>query len=354
MKAAVITCYKHPDYIRAVTIRRAIAAQPGIEMYVLKNTHKNIIRYPEIMCKILWLRITMRPDVYVVTFRGYEILPFAAVAAWPKKLIFDELVNPIEWLQESRAEKWAAFIPQRLLKLFYRWLLRRASVVICDTPEHAAYSAKLLNMKSDKFMTMPVGTDEETFQPSSVKAANPFKVFYYGNMLPLHGIDIVLKAAEKLKDIPIEFEFAGGSQHIADLISESKKRGANITYHTWVPFSELAEKVEQSSLLLGGPFGKTTQANMVITGKAFQFLASAKPTLVGDTESGRRYFTDKINCLIVPLGDADALASQIQWAHEHPKQLQNIGIAGKQLYDAEFSSDVLAREMSKIISSAMQ
>ncbi len=348
MKVAAITCYAHPDYVRAVTIRRALQDQPNTKLFVVKNRHKGLLRYPEVTARLIWTRLRHRPDVYVLTFRAYEILPVAALLTWPKKLVFDEFLNPLEWLREDRKEWWAKLVPQRLLIGFYRLLLKRCALVLEDTDAHAQYSSQLLGVPHEKFIALPVGTDEKLFKPKQTAKSKDFSVFYYGSMLPLHGLDVVLAAAERLKDKPIRFVFAGGDKHTVAAVAAARNNGANIDHHAWIPFEKLADTARESHLTLGGPFGDTPQARMVVTGKTYQFLACGAPVLVGKTKASDD-FKHKINCLMTPLGDSAAIAEQILWAYEHPKELERIAQAGHQLYTDMFSSKALAHQMSMIL-----
>lgn len=356
MKVAVITCYRQPNYVRAVTLRNAIEAQDSTHMYVVKNSHNGLLRYLEVIAKLVWLRITKRPDVYLITFRGYEILPFVAVLTWPKVLIYDEFVSPLEWLQEERTEWWAKLIPRNVLKLFYRILLRRCKLVLADTEAHVDYSSKISGVPKSKFKSLPVGTDESIFKPAPKEykqAGNngqqsDFRVFYYGSMLGLHGLDVVMDAALKLKDQPIEFVFAGGGQQAKQAIAEYQGKGAKITHHEWIEYSDLPKFAYRSQLTLGGPFGVSAQAKRVITGKTYQFLACQTPVLIGQNLTSG-LFIDKQNCLSIPLGDAHALADKVIWAQQHPAQLKSIAAAGRELYDQNFSSSALATQMANLL-----
>lgn len=356
MKVAVITCYRQPDYVRAVTLRNAIEAQDSTQMYIIRNSHTGLFRYLEVIFKLVWLRITKRPDVYLVTFRGYEILPFVALLSWPKTLIYDEFVSPLEWLQEERTEWWAKLIPHSALKLLYRILLRRCKLVLADTEAHVDYSSKISGITKSKFKSLPVGTDESIFKPApngyidkvGNDSQSDFKVFYYGSMLGLHGLDVVMDAALKLKDQPIEFVFAGGGQPTKQAIAEYQGKGAKITHHEWIEYSDLPKFAYRSQLTLGGPFGVSPQAKRVITGKTYQFLACQAPVLIGQNLASG-LFIDKQNCLSIPLGDAQALADKILWAQQHPAQLKSIAAAGRELYDQNFSSSALAVQTAEIL-----
>src|SRR5579862_6847991 len=102
MKVAIITCYKQPDYGRAVALRNGLQAIIDIQTVVIKNHHKGILRYPEVLLKTLLIKLRQQPDVYILTFRGYEILPAILLLAFGKPVILDELISPLEVVNEHR------------------------------------------------------------------------------------------------------------------------------------------------------------------------------------------------------------------------------------------------------------
>src|SRR5208282_1914461 len=97
MKLAIITCYHDPDYVRARVLRQSLKQLPNINLIIIKNRHKGLLRYPEIIWKLYKLKIANRPDAYLLTFRGQEMLPFVLLAAGKKPVIFDELIVPIAY-----------------------------------------------------------------------------------------------------------------------------------------------------------------------------------------------------------------------------------------------------------------
>ena len=351
MKIAIITCHGDPDYIRARTLRAALQGFDDFEILVLKNKHLGLLRYPEMIWRSLLLRVVRRPDIYILTFRGYELLPFLALISWPRPLIYDEFVNPLEWLREPGVEKWARFVPIPPLHWLYKLLLRRCNVILSDTKAHAVYSAWLMSLPRKNFRAIPVSTDETVFQPQRLRLGDSqnFRVLYYGSMRPLHGLSHVLEAAELLKEHEaITFTIIGGGDEAAAQVHTAKKRGLNVNYISWVTFEDLPGVIANTQLCLAGPFGNTTQAQHVITGKAYQFLASSMPTVIGENQA-TEVFDDETNCLLVHQADAKDLADTILWASERPKELQKIGEAGRQLYEAKFSNEVVATKLHKLI-----
>lgn len=349
MKLAVITCHNNPNYIRAVTIRQAAVAQKDIDVKILANSNKSILRYIEMTFRIIWLRLSYNPDIYVLTFRGYEMLLLTKIVSFRKKLIYDEFINPIEWLEEPRNKLWPKLIPKGLFRFFYRRLVRGISIILADTDAHAAYSAKISKLPKSKFRTLLVGTDEHLFRSDTkAKKLKTFSVFYYGqHMLPLHGLDSVLEAAALLKNYPINFLLLGGGQKTEQQVQ--KQNNPKVKHKKWIAFEALPYAIRKYHLALGGPFGGTTQANLVITGKTYQFLACGVATVIGRNKASS-IFKDRINSLIVDQKDARQLANKILWAYKNQVELKKIGHDGRRLYETELSEKVIADQFGQILS----
>jgi len=342
VKIGIIACYDQIDYVRARTLRTAFAAAPGTEIIHIRNKHKGLLRYIEVPIKILKARRRDKPDAYVITFRGYEMLLFMVLTLNRKPIIFDELINFTEWMEEHGKLRHGG-LAYRLFRRWYASLVKRCRFILADTEAHALYSAKLNNIRVDRYRVIPVGTDEAVFYPRKVKKSDSgsFSVFYYGHMLPLHGMSYALEAARLLQDEPdINFRFVGGKRSVAKACAAAAAAGARITYENWLPFDKIPEAALRADLTLGGPFGDTLQARFVVTGKTYQFLALGAPTLVGRNEVNHA-FQDRTNALVVPQGDARAIADAILWAYKHPKQLDKIGQEGRRLYEKQFSQKVI-------------
>lgn len=346
----VITCQRDPDYIRARTIRIGVTALPGWKISIVKNTQLGILRYPEVAYRILKSRLSQNPDVYLLTFRGYEMLPWLLLVATGKCVIFDEFINAFEWA----AHEHKIFSPKstlgRVFNAAYGFLLRRCDVILADTDAHAAISSRLSSVPIKRYLTVPVSSDETLFFPTRrIFESGDFNVFFYGNILPLHGINIILSSALQLKNIlSINFIFIGGKSEHQSAVENAIANGARIVYKRYIPFAELPDCIHGASLCLGGPFGNTFQSQYVVTGKTYQFLAAGVPTVIGASKASR-LFKDKENSLVVPQGDPCALATAILWAHQHPESLVAIGKAGRKLYEGAFSNQIVTDCLATVL-----
>lgn len=350
-KVCVITCYAQPDYIRARTIRAGLRLLPDVEVVVVKNTHTGFLRYGEVVLKLIKTRFTKNPDIYILTFRGYEMLPIVRVITLGKKLVFDEFVNLIEHTVYEHHKLKEGGLATVILQAGYRFWLKTADIILADTPSHADYSSELMKISREKYVPLIVSTDEETFDVSKDKNAphDELRVFFYGlYMLPLHGLDVMLDAMRLLKNENVTLHIIGGKARTAEEIHAAHREGVHVTYQQHVPYDDLVNYVHDADIVLGGPFGDTVQSQFVIGGKVFQFLRSGKPTIVGiNEESG--IFTDKKDALVIPQGNPQALADALKWAKAHPKELAGIGEAGRKLYEAKLSNKVLAEQLRALL-----
>lgn len=353
MKIAVVTCYKHNDYIRARTLRTAVLACSDAEPLVIRNRYRGLLRYPEVFLKLIWLRLVQRPDAYVLPFRAYETLLFMRLTLVRKPIIFDEMVNFVEWMEEHDRLSNGS-LPFKLFRGWNRWLVKRCRFILADTDAHAKKSAILNKSSIERYRVMPVCADESVFHASVASndsLKKPFTVLYYGTMLPLHGVEHVIAAAKLLRDRPeIQFRFVGGKNDgkLAKACAEAVAAGAQVSHEGWMPLEDLPKGIHQAGLVLGGPFGNTEQSQYVITGKTYQALATAAPVVIGKNQVNEG-FTDKKNCLMVAQADAQALADAISWAAENQKELTSIARAGSELYERHFSQQVVNEVVADMI-----
>lgn len=359
LKVCYVVCYKHPDYIRTQVLVAALEEIQSIDLVVVKNKHRGIWRYIEVPAKLLIARLKYRPSVFIVGFRGYEVFGLLYPAMVGKTKIFDEFINLHDWLVNEHKKFKPNSIAIKMADAYMRWVMGRCKLVLTDTDEHAQLSRKIYSLPASKMKAVPVGADEALFYPRKTKSAEGrFEVFFFGNMLPLHGIDIIISAIDELLRSPnaanYHFTLAGGRgspEMLAKIDSfiKTSPHPENITHFPWIDYAELPKYIARADLCLGGPFGDTGQASRVISGKTFQFIAMAKPTVIGRNPS-HQLFKDKKNCLVVRRGNTTELAEAMAWAFSNRSRLQAIGDAGRQLYLNHYSTKHIAQELGAIFS----
>jgi glycosyltransferase involved in cell wall biosynthesis len=345
-----ILSYYIPDYVRTRTLISALEKIENIKLYQARNSSKGIWRYFQTLWELLVVRILYNPEFYILGFRGYELYWAVRLISMGKPLIYDHMMSPYDSLLNERELIKRGSLIEKLVYLYEKSIVDNSDIILTDTNIHKKYFEELFNVKPLKMVEIPVGADEKLFYTHHRKSLDKnatFEILFYGTFLPLHGIDVILNTASRLCDHPIHFTLIGGnkSNRYYQIIKQTAL--GNVTHIDWIEFRDLPELITRADIGLGGPFGNTGQAHRVITGRTFQFLAMAKPVVVGELV-GDYGFKDKVNCLVVPQGNEKALAETIYWAFRHKTEIEQIGQKGYELYQSRYSIKQISEKLKKV------
>lgn len=355
---AYVLAYRSPQYTRSRSLLAAIESHPAIQLSIARNRSTGLWRYVQTWRALTKIRKTSQPDIFMLGFRGHEIFWPVRWLARGRPLVVDALMSPSTALTEEGKAGILGRLVAPLLRHMEQSILHHADLVLTDTNLHANHYEARFGLSRDKILVLPVGAIEPLQEPTPCIAELPdkaepsvFNVLFFGSMLPLHGIDTIVTAAAKLRNLPIRFDFVGGNPKQAKRLKKlcADQGVTNYTHRSWVPLHELiAHDIPRAGLCLGGPFGGTPQATRVITGKTSQCLALGKATIIGriDENTG---FQDKINCLLVPQADVGALADAIHWSLIHRGALTRIGAEGRALYQRKLSVSTIAARLVPVI-----
>jgi len=276
-----------------------------------------LISYPGLIYRYLRLP---RHDAVMVGYMGQlDVLvlwPFAKLRGTP--VIWDAFLSLYNTVVEDRKliSRWnpAAF-------LIYAWewtACRAAGKILLDTQQHANYFTSHYKLDNSEVYSLFVGAEINYFYPMPVPATSQevkkdLRVLFYGQFIPLHGIDTIINAAELLREQDIRWVLIGQGQE-ADKIREMIDRlpGLNLEWTPWVPYSELNKVINDADICLG-IFGATEKARMVIPNKVFQIIAAGKPLVTMESAAIKELVNCECNLIrLVPENDSAALAGAVQ------------------------------------------
>lgn len=353
-----VVAYKDPGYVRTRTMRAALQRLNDCVLYDATNKRPGWTRYFETIAKAVRIRFRHNPDVYILGFRGHEIFWIVRLIAMGKRLVFDEFMSPSDALiSEKKLGSFGRVLGHIVLPL-ERFCLRKSDHCITDTVMHKDFIANRFTIASNNIDVVYVGATTPEFDEGRGGKAAPgdsegiLNVLFYGTFLPLHGMDVILKACQLMKDKSIVFHIIGGKgKALADFRkTRNELELSNVQHKTWVELDELQSVfIPGADLCLGGPFGGTPQAMRVITGKTMQFLAQSKPAIVGRTDEPAG-FVDRENCLLVKQASPRHLAEVLDWAIANKERLPEIGRNGRKLFQERFSVEAIAEQLKPALS----
>jgi glycosyltransferase involved in cell wall biosynthesis len=272
-------------------------------------------------------------DAVVVGYPGQLDLVAARRVARGRPLVFNPLVSLTDTLVEDRERFGPGSVAARLLRAIDRRALRGADVVVADTDANAAYLATLANLPPGRVETCFVGAEERVFGPGW-RRPERFVALFVGKLIPLHGLETILAAAALAPEVP--FRVVGSGQ-LEPLLEQ---RGPNVEWVEWVEYERLPEELHRAGCALG-VFGTTAKAGRVIPNKTFQALACGTPLVTADTPAARELLRDGETALLVPPGDAAALAAAVTRLAADGRLAERVSAGGLEAYRARASEAVL-------------
>ncbi len=285
-----------------------------------------------------------RADVVIVGYPGHLDLTAARLAARGAPVVFNPLVSLADTLVEDRGRFRRGSLPARALRAVDRRALRGADLVVADTVAHAEFLAGLAGLPRDRFEVCFVGAEERVFRPGW-QPEEPFTALFVGKLIPLHGLETILEAAQLTRELRLRVV---GSGQLDGLLAG---RPANVEWVPWVDYERLPEELHRASCALG-IFGTSAKALRVIPNKAFQALACGTPLITADTPAARELLVDGESALLVPPGDPEALAGALHRLAAEPELAQRLGAAGHAAYRERASEEVLGRRWRGILERA--
>lgn len=310
-------------------------------------------RYPALISAYRRLRGDF--DVlFVPEFRHKDVpLAWALARRTSKLFVFDPLVSRYDTRVHDRADADARGLQASHNLNLDRIALSLPDLALADTGEHARYFREHLAAPDARVRVLPVGYDDAVFQPAPPPGGGAVRVLFYGSYLPLHGVDVIVDAALRLRgEKNIHFELIGGGQTFDEVTRRLRDAApGNVSIEARVDASLLPARVARASICLG-IFGTTAKAARVVPNKVYQCAAMARPVITADTPAVREFFEPGRHIQVVPAGDGAALAESILALAHNAQQRAALGEAAAAHARAHYSPVPLARRFAALCEEA--
>ena len=310
-KRVLFITTKNIDYIRNTQELRVLEENAQTVEVLYSSRKKYIGRILEIWLK-LGVRNLEKIDVVFIGFAPQLILPFFKWKIRKKKIIIDFFISVYDTLIHDRRKFKDKGIIAKVCHHIDSITLKWANHVITDTKADARYFIEEFQSNESKFETLYLEADKTIYYPREQHKREDLKdkfvVLYFGSILPLQGVDIVLEAVKLLKDERyIFFQIIGPIPE-----KYSKPVQDNVEYIDWLSQEELAEHIANADLCLAGHFnGEIDKAKRTIPGKAYIYEAMGKKMVLGNNEANRELFSDNDTAFLIYMGDANGLREAI-------------------------------------------
>ncbi len=284
-----------------------------------------LVSYPKLLFRYMRME---RHDCVVVGYLGHlDVLVlwlFAKLRRTP--IAWDAFISLHDTVVADRKFLSRSHPAARVLHYFEKLACKAADLIILDTTAHAVYFMQEYDISSEKCVAVFVGAEPDQFpvvpgkrDDESNSMDRPLKVLFYGQFIPLHGIETIIRAATILKESNIfEWILIGSGQETEKI--EKMLQGVplpRLKWLKWVEYQELKKHIGEADICLG-IFGNSGKAGRVIPNKVFQILSSGKTFITRDSEAIRELADERTGGLsLIPADDPQALVDALLLMHTH-------------------------------------
>ena len=196
--------------------------------------------------------------------------------------------------------------------------------------------------------------DPEFIKPVD-KQKNPFSIkngydkqltlLYSGNLGLHHDLMTIVKAAEKVKSLPVKFVFIGDGarkRKLQDYIKEKKLK--NVDFHPYQPLEKLPETLTCADVSI---ISEDSRVNgLCVSCKIYSSLASGRAILgLVSEDSDIGDIIEKSKCgFRINQGDSDKFAECIKFCLKNPEELEKMGVRSRKAFEENFTFDTALQQ----------
>jgi glycosyltransferase involved in cell wall biosynthesis len=345
-----------PHYPRNQILRHGLALQ-GMEVVVVNAPRRwpTWRKLPYLAKAFVSSREARGCRAVVLAEFGQSLAGLAWVLARARRvpLVVDFFTSMYETVVHDRQQASERSLKARRTYFIDKVALRLADAVLVDTQANADYAGQTFGLAPDKVTVVPVGAFDEWFHPQVEPAGSSHEgllVQFFGTYIPLHGIETILRAAERLRGRgDLHFELLGRGQMYPQMRALADDLNlSNVTFSQPVPPPDLPGRVAAADICLG-IFGATDKAQRVIPNKLYQSLAMRKPVVSGDTPALREAFEPGVHLSAVPVDDPAALAEAIRQLADDAPRREALAEAGYRRVREAFTPEALGARLGGVL-----
>lgn len=267
---------------------------------------------------------------------------------WGKPIISDAFISVYDSAVNDRML--TKGFKAKILFYLEKWSFQCANSILVDTDLNSQHYTKLFHLKQNLFVSSPLYTYEPPFNESRSPAdRKKFRVLFIGNMVPLHGVEVIAQTIRILKAHEnIEFRVIGDGQDTPKLEKLLQDKEGSVSWiRGWLDEKKIAKEITDSDICLG-VFSNHKKAQRVCPYKIYQYAYFEKPIVSALNAWSQTVPKDTI--LTVAPDDPIELSTAILQLYETASRRELLGKNAKRFYENTLSNELAERVAHQLFS----
>ena len=207
----------------------------------------------------------------------------------------------------------------------------------------------------ERIATVPDGTRLRPPGAAKLRGAAPAVVAYAGHLYPWKGVDVLIEAVARLPNVTALI--VGGHPEEPDLarlqaLAEQRGVAARVTFTGIVEPSRVPDLLRSADVLALPNPASAISTRFTSPLKLFEYMTAGRPIVASDLPAIREVLHHEENALLVPPGDAAALAEAIERCTGQPAFAARIARAAREAapaYSWERRAEKLEALLNEVI-----
>lgn len=345
MKVLYFGSYK-PSYPRNRVILDGLR-ENGVTVIECNDRSKNMpLKLARLFFK--YLKVGRDFDVMLVAFPGQDVM-FLARLVCRKPIVFDAFTSHYMGYILDRK-----YFPEHGMRAAYyrfldRWSCKLADAILLDTQAHIDYFTKEFGLPRSKFKRIWLGANPQLHHPRPKASQGLFTALFWGNFIPLQGVEHIIGAAKILEHEPVIFNLIGKGQTYERNARSARESGLkNVHFLGRVSDEELIDHIRNADVCLG-TYSDGLKADITIQNKIFEALASRKTMITERTSSITELLKDGQGVLLCEKASPEDLARKILALKDDPDLNGRIAQKGYELFLEALTPFKIGQELVKTL-----
>jgi glycosyltransferase involved in cell wall biosynthesis len=220
-----------------------------------------------------------------------------------------------------------------------RLVLRRAAAVVVPSRAHLALSSELAGYEN-KVEVIPFGIDQSRWEmvPPPPPGAPP-RALFIGRLLAYKGLDILLRALERVPDLRLDIVGSGPEGPRLRTLSQALAVTDRVRWYGEYPDEDLPRRMADADFLVLPSVTVEEMFGLVV----LEAMAAGRPVITTALPSAvREVNVPGVTGLEVPLRDVGALAQALENLSRDPERRRQMGEAGRMRVAERFTQAAMA------------